>query len=82
MISNEDETQIHWILFGNRMWFNYRLDSSSKTITVALLLFCLNYVEVTPSVSFEGTCLLLSEFRIIAKQKLYWNMESMIKVWK
>jgi hypothetical protein len=82
VISNEDETQIHWTLFGNRMWFNYRLYSSSKTITLALLLFYLNCVAVTPSVSFEGTCLLLPEFRISAKQRLYWNMENMIKVWK
>lgn len=82
MISNEDETQIHWTLFGNRMLFNYRLYCSSKTVTVALLLFYLNCVALTPSVSFEGTCLLLPEFRIGAKQKLCWNMESMIKICK
>jgi hypothetical protein len=49
---------------------------------LALLLFYLNCVAVTPSVNFEVTCLLLPEFRISAKQKLYWNTESMIKVWK
>jgi hypothetical protein len=34
------------------------------------------------SVSFEGTCLLVPQYTIRAKQELCWNRESRIKVCK
>ena len=37
---------------------------------------------MVPSVSFEGTCLLVPQYTISAKQELCWNRESRIKVWK
>lgn len=49
---------------------------------MVLLLLFLHFVKMVPSVSFEGTCLLVPQYTISAKQELCWNRESRIKVWK